>query len=155
MDRLKTFLKYVIWLILFFIFSEFLINVGLNSSYKKMERRDNISQVQITEAQSTLVNGKVKGIITNSQEDYLTGKYIRIDYYSKRDVLVGTKYISIETTENNRTQNFNTYFELQDVTSYEVSIVDNKTETEIELIPKELTKPEIVMLTVVTMLCFI
>lgn len=155
MDRMKTFLKYAIWLILFFIFSEFLINVGLNSSYKDIKRRDNIGQVQITEAKATLVNGKVKGSITTSEEDYLTGKYVRIDYYSKRDILVGTKYILIETTENNKTQDFNTYFELKDVTSYEVSIVDNKTETEINLILEELTRPEIVMLTVITMLCFI
>lgn len=155
MDRVKTLLKYALWVILFFIFSEILINIGLNSSYKKMERRDEISQVEITEAKSTLVNGKVKGIITNSEEDYLTGKYVRIDYYSKRDILVGTKYIEINTTENNRTQDFSTYFELQEVTSYEVSIVDQKEEGEIELIPTELTQPEIVMLTVVTMLCFI
>ena len=152
MDRMKTFFKYAIWLILFFVFSEFLINVGLNSSYKDMETRDCISQVQITEAKSTLVNGKVKGIITNSENDYLTGKYIRLDFYSKRDNLVGTKYIEIETTEIKTTQNFSIYFELQDVTSYEVSIVDHKEEGEIELIPEELTKPEIVMLTVMTML---
>lgn len=152
MDRMKTFFKYAIWLILFFVFSEFLINVGLNSSYKDMKRRDSISQVQITEAKSTLVNGKVKGIITNSENDYLTGKYIRLDFYSKRDNLVGTKYIAIETTEIKTTQNFSIYFELQDVTSYEVSIVDHKEEGEIELIPEELTKPEIVMLTVMTML---
>ena len=155
MDRMKTFFKYAIWLILFFIFSEFLINVGLNSSYKDIKRRDNIEQVVITDAQATLVNGKLKGIITNSEEDYLTGKYIRIDYYSKRDILVGTKYIAIETNENNKTQNFNTYFELQEVTSYEVSIVEQKEQGEIELIPTELTRPEIVMLTVITMLCFI
>ena len=155
MDRMKTFFKYALWVVLFFIFSEFLINVGLNSSYRDMERRDSTSQVQIIEAKSTLVNGKVKGIITNSEEDYLTGKYVRIDYYSKRDILVGTKYIEINTTENNRTQDFSTYFELQEVTSYEVSIVNQKEEGEIELIPTELTRPEIVMLTVVTMLCFI
>ena len=155
MDRMKTFLKYALWVVLFFIFSEFLINIGLNSSYKKMERRDNVSQVQIMEAKSTLVNGKLKGIITNSEEDYLTGKYLRIDYYSKRDILVGTKYIAIETNENNKTQSFNTYFELQEVTSYEVSIVDKKEEGEIELIATELTQPEIVMLTVITILCFI
>ena len=37
MDRMKTFLKYALWGILFFIFSEIIINVGLNSSYKNME----------------------------------------------------------------------------------------------------------------------
>ena len=43
-------------------------NTSIYDSYKKMERRDEISQVEITEAKSTLVNGKVKGIITNSEE---------------------------------------------------------------------------------------
>ncbi len=39
MDRMKTFLKYALWLILFMIFSEILINVGLNSTYKKIESK--------------------------------------------------------------------------------------------------------------------
>lgn len=154
MDRMKTFFKYAMWILLFFILSEFLINVGLNSSYKDMERKDSMSQVQIAEAKSTLVNGKVKGTIANSEEDYLTGKYVRLDFYSKRDVLVGTKYVAIETTENRVAQDFNIYFELQDVTSYEVSIVDHKEEGEIELIPEELTKPEIIVLTAMTLLIF-
>lgn len=124
MDRMKTFLKYIIWIILFFIFSEFLINVGLNSSYKDITRRDNEQAVQITEAQATLVNGKIKGTITNSDDDYLTGKYVKIDFYSKRDNMLGTKYIPIETTEVTRTQEFRAYFELEDVKSYEISIVD-------------------------------
>ena len=40
MDRIKTFLKYALWVIAFAIFSEFIINVGLNSSYKKIERKE-------------------------------------------------------------------------------------------------------------------
>ena len=60
MDRMKTFLKYVIWLVLFFVLSEFLINVGLNSSYKDMQRLDDTKEVEIVEAKSTLVNGKIK-----------------------------------------------------------------------------------------------
>ena len=139
MDRMKTFLKYIIWFVLFFFFSNFIINVGLNSSYKNIERRDSIEQVQIKQAQATLVNGRIKGTIKNSDKDYLTGKYLKID---------------ITTTQNNTTQDFSMYFELKDVTSYEVSIVDHKEEGEIELIPKEMTKPEIIVLTAMTLLIF-
>lgn len=152
MDRLKTFLKYVIWIVLFFILSEFLINVSLNATYQDIRRKDNIEQVQITQAQATLVNGRIKGTITNSEKDYLTGKYVRIDFYSKRDNIVGTKYISIETTEATKTQEFKAYFELNEVTSYEVSIVDEKTVGEIKLITEEWTKAQIFTVTLFTMM---
>ena len=154
MDRMKTFLKYAIWLVLFFFFSNFIINVGLNSSYKDISRRDNTSQVEITQAQATLVNGRMKGTIKSSSDDYLRGKYVKIDFYSERDVLLGKKYIEIGTTQNNMTQDFNIYFELQDVKSYSISIVDEKEEGEIELIPEDLTKPEVIVLTAITLLIF-
>ena len=154
MNRMKTFFKYAMWIVLFFIFSEFLINVGLGASYKDIKRRDEIEQVQITEAQATLVNGKVKGTIKNSEQDYLTGKYVRIDFYSKRDNMVGTKYIPIETTEATTSQEFSIYFELQDVTSYEVSIVDKKEVEEIKFIPQEWSKAEILTATIFTLIFF-
>ena len=154
MSRMKTFLKYVIWIVLFFIFSEFLINVGLNASYKDIKRRDATSQIEISQAQATLVNGKIIGTIKNSEEDYLTGKYVRIDFYSKRDILVGKKYIPITTTEVTTSQDFKVYFELKDVTSYEISIVDKKQEGEIKLITEEWTKTEIIVATILTMLIF-
>lgn len=152
MDRLKTFLIYALLIVLFFIFSEFLINVSLQASYNDITRRDNIEQVQIQEAQATLVNGKIKGTIKNSEQDYLTGKYVKIDLYSKRDNLLGTKYIEINTTEAQNAQDFSMYFELTDVESYNISIVDQKEEGELDLIPDELTKPEIWLLTAMTVL---
>ena len=91
MNRMKTFFKYAIWIILFFVLSEFLINVGLNSSYKDMKRLDDTKEVEIVEAESTLVNGKIKGTIKNSEQDYLTGKYVQIEFYSKRNVMAGRK----------------------------------------------------------------
>ena len=154
MDRLKTFLKYVIWIVLFFIFSEFLINVGLNSSYKDIKRRDETAQVEISQAQATLVNGRMKGPIKNSPDDYLTGKYVRIDFYSKRDVFLGKRYIEINTTEATTEQDFSIYFELEGVTEYEISIVDEKEEGEIDLLPGEWSTQEIVITTILTLLIF-
>lgn len=62
-----TFLKYVLWLIAFFIFSNFLIEVGLNSNYKKIERRDEFSGVSIYQAEATKVNGRIRGFISDSR----------------------------------------------------------------------------------------
>ena len=154
MDRMKTFLKYTLWIVAFYIFSNLMIYLNIETTYQNIGRKDNLPQITIYQAQATKINGRIKGTIKNSDKDYLTGKYLKIDLYSKRNVLVGKKYIDITTTQNNTTQDFSMYFELKDVTSYEVSIVDHKEEGEIELIPKEMTKPEIIVLTAMTLLIF-
>ena len=52
------------------IFSNFIINVGLNSSYKDMQRLDDTKEVEIVEAKSTLVNGKIKGLFKLHKDLY-------------------------------------------------------------------------------------
>lgn len=153
MDRMKTFLKYALWLILFIILSEVLINVGLNSTYKKIERQDNVSQVNVYQAEATLVNGRIRGLITNSQEQNLSGKFVEIAFYSKRDVFLGRKYIQIEQLEPNGTQSFEALFKLKEVAKYKVDIVEQKKDGgEIDLLPEELTMPEIWVATFLTVL---
>lgn len=153
MKRLKTFLIYALIIVGFYFFSEFLITVGLNSSYEDIQRRDNVSQVEIYEAQATLVNGKVKGVIKDSRgNESLTGKYVEIDFYSKRDNVVARKYIPIETTDVKTTQEFSSYFEAEDVTSYSIAIVNEKEYEELNIIPDELKNTDILVLTFLTML---
>ena len=154
MARIKTFFIYALIIIGFYFFSNFIIDVGLNSSYKDIERKDNISQVEITEAKATLVNGKIKGIIKDNEVDKLTGKYVEIDLYSERDNMIGKRYVEINTTEVNREQEFSIYFEAEDVTSYSVAIVDEKQGGELEIIPEEWTKAQIVTATIFTLLIF-
>ena len=155
MDRMKTFLKYAIWVILFFFFSNFIISVGLNSSYKTMTTASDTNmtrEVEITEAESTLVNGKIKGKIKYDEEQDIEGKYLRMDFLSKRDNVVGTKYIPITANKENPVQDFDAFFELQDVTSYKTSIVDKKEVGEIKFIPEEMKRKDIIILTIITML---
>ena len=79
MKRVKTLFMYASWVILFIIFSEFLINVGLNSAYKPIERKDNVSQVNVYQAEATLVNGRIRGLITNSETDNISNKYLEFN----------------------------------------------------------------------------
>ena len=155
MKELKTLFKYVLMIVGFFILTEFLIQVGLNTKYEDIKRIDNISQVNIYQAEATLVNGRIRGIITNTNAEDLSNKYVRIDFYSERNVLLGRKYIEINNLQANESQAFEVFFKLEDVSSYEVIITDHKEpEQEIEFIPKDLTKGEIIVGTVLTFLIF-
>ena len=155
MSRLKTLLMYALWVVLFIIFSEFLINVSLNSSYKPIERKDNISQVNVYQAEATLVNGRIRGLITNSETDNISNKYLEFDFYSERDMYLGKKIININELQPNETQNFEILFKLEDVDYYTVSVLDEKPEgEEIEILPDGWTTGEIVVATVFTLLIF-
>ena len=155
MKRVKTLFMYALWVVLFIIFSDFLINVGLNSSYKPIERRDNVSQVNIYQAEATLVNGSIRGLITNSETDNISNKYLEFDFYSERDVYLGKKIININELQPGETQNFEILFKLQDVDYYTVSVLDERPEgEEIEILPEGWTTGEILLATAVTLLIF-
>lgn len=152
MDRLKTFALYGILIIIFYIFSSFLIEVGINSIYKGIQGKNNIEQIDITNAEATLVNGRISGKLNAEMTKDLYTKYIKIDLYSPRDVLIGTKYIKMkELVMNNNS--FETYFKLQDVKRYEVSLVDeNNNSKNEESFDVRLTGFEIMMGVVIALM---
>ena len=129
MSRLKTFAKYAIWIILFWILSDILIYYGVNSTYKNLKIKNEIpSQVTIKNAEATKVNGRIKGTIANKEDSDMSGKYLKIDLYSDNGNLLATEYEEIGNLRVNEVKNFETYFKMQDVKQYEVNIVDKKTE---------------------------
>lgn len=149
MSRLKTFAKYAIWLILFWILSDILIYYGINSTYKAIPRRSEISnQIAINNAEATKVNGRINGTVTNSEENNISGKYLKIDLYAESGNILGTKYLDIGSLETNQKRNFETYFKIQDVKSYDVSIVDEKVEsaTDVDFMTEDMTQLRVIML---------
>ena len=129
MSRLKTFAKYAIWIILFWILSDILIYYGVNSTYKNLKIKNEIpSQVTIKNAEATKVNGRIKGTIANKEDSDMSGKYLKIDLYSDNGNLLATEYEEIGNLRVNEVKNFETYFKMQDVKQYEVNIVDEKIE---------------------------
>ena len=129
MSRLKTFAKYAIWLILFWILSDILIYYGVNSTYKNLKIKNEIpSQITIKNAEATKVNGRIKGTIANKEDSDMSGKYLKIDLYSDNGNLLATEYEEIGNLRVNEVKSFETYFKMQDVKQYEVNIVDEKIE---------------------------
>lgn len=124
MDTMKRFAKYVILLIIFWIISDILIKIGINSTYKNIQQRSEIpSGVEVIQMQATTVNGRTK--LKVSGED-LTGKFLKIDLYSKTGVNLGTQYIELGTIRENQIKDYETYFKISGVKSYEISVVEEK-----------------------------
>ncbi len=154
MSRIKTFLKYAIWLIAFYIFSNIMIYFNLETTYQNIGRKDNLPQVAIYQAQATKINGRIKGTVYNNSENKITSKYLRVDLYSARDILLGSKYIDVSTMRENETRNIEIYFKVQDVEYYEITFTDEKEEGELPEIIKDLTREEVVWGTFLTFLIF-
>ena len=154
MDRMKTLLKYVLWVILFFIFSNIMINLTLETTYQNIGRKDNLEQINVYQAQATKINGRIKGTIYNNAENKITNNYLRIDLYSERNVFLGSKYIDVASIRDDETRNFEVYFRVQDVEYYEMNFTDEKVEGELPEMLQDLTREEVIWGTFLTFLIF-
>ena len=146
--------KIFLWILMIiglFILSDFLINVGLNSTYKDIQRQDENTSISVYQAQATYVNGRIRGIVKDSKN--IANRYIEVELYSKRNVLMGRRYIDVDNTTEN--QPIEVLFRAKDVEYYKINLVDEKQEgPELEILSKELTRPEILVLTAITFLIF-
>ena len=122
MSTVKRFAKYAIFLILFWILSDILIYVGLNSTYKNMQQVGEIpSGVEVIQMQSTKVNGRMKIKVSDSM---LSGKFLKIDLYSNSGMNLGTQYIELGNIKEKDSKEFETYFKISDTHSYEITVVE-------------------------------
>lgn len=122
MSRMKTFAKYAICLILFWILSDILIYLGINSTYKDIDRRGEIpTGIEVVEMQVTTVNGRTKIKIN---DENLSDKFVKIDLYSSTGVNLGTQYLEIGKVRENEIKEIETYFKISEVKSYEITVVE-------------------------------
>lgn len=155
MDRMKTFLKYILAIVIFFFFSNFLIYMNLETTYQNIGRKDTLEQVTIYQAQATKVNGRIKGTIYNDVNHKINDRYLKIDLYSENGNLLGTKYVDLLGIRENETRELELYFKVQDVDYYEMSFTEEKDEQgELPEMVKDLTKEDILWGTFLTFLIF-
>lgn len=122
MSRMKTFAKYAIWLILFWILSDILIYLGINSTYKDIDKKGEIpTGIEVVGMQATTVNGRTKIKINDAN---LSGKFLKIDLYSSTGVNLGTQYLEIGEVRENQSKEIETYFKISEVKSYEITVVE-------------------------------
>ena len=144
MGTMKTFAKYAIWIILFWIFSDILIYAGINSTYKDINAKGEIPDgIEVVQVQATTVNGRIKLKANNS----LSGKFLKVDLYSSRDNILGTQYIEIGNVSENQTKEIETYFKISEVKSYQISVVDEPGESTVGFMDTAMTALSVLVLT--------
>ena len=88
MDRMKTFGIYALCVILFFIFSNVMIDIAIKATYMSIGAdiiSKNNLEIKLSDARATFVNGYVEGNVTNKGES-VEEAYIEINLYSRRDM---------------------------------------------------------------------
>ena len=135
MGRLKTFRKYILWLLGFMLFSYIITFVGLNATYKNIKTPNDIPEgVNVVMAQSTKVNGRIYGDVTSTNENNLNGKYLKVDIFDRRSNLCGTKYLKLENLEENISKKFAVNFTAENIKYYTIDLLEDKEELEYKII---------------------
>lgn len=131
MSKMKKFLKYVILLLLLYLFSNLIINALFKVNYKEIENYEiNVEEcyVEVTEAKATIRNGYIYGIIKNNKEQTIENKYLKVSMLSKNNNVLGEKYIKLDKIEPQQLTKFEVKFDYDNVTSFKIEFTDTKPE---------------------------
>ena len=129
MDRMKTFFKYFLLVVICYFGSNSLIYAAINNSYQDIaiyqEKTSNGLDMSGIEAKATMVNGYVKGTIKNNSNRTIMKKYIIIELYSDNNVKMGTKYLEVTNLKPGGTVNIDLNFKYSNVSYCVIDTVDN------------------------------
>ena len=131
METMKKFLKYTIWIILFYVLTEGLIYIGTKDKYKNItnfniETKSPI--IEISKFESSYTNGYIEVKTTNNTGEYIKESYLKVDFYNKEGNSLGTKYQELNNFNATESMKVNVYYEYTGVESANFSIVKEKSE---------------------------
>ena len=136
MATVKKIAFYAILIVVFIIFTDCMIKVGLRNTYRTISGKIDVTSPEIimSEVKTTDVNGYAKGNIKNNSDKDIDRIYIKLDLYSKRDVNLGTEYLEINNLKIGKEQEFEIKYRYSNVNHYEITIIDSKTLLKQELL---------------------
>ncbi len=127
MSDLNKDFKIVLLVVAGFLLTGFLIFVGFNVNFKPIElKSETPSQISIEKAEATKVQARVYGYVQNSEINNLNGKFIKVSVLNSKNEDVGTKFLKIENLEKNERKLFKAMFNVKEVKSYSIDIVDSE-----------------------------
>jgi len=131
MSRMKTFFKYLLLVILFYVLSNVMINALLKVSYSDInDYQINVNEVYVvvTEAKASKRNGYIHGIVKNNNSIAVENKYLKITMISKYENVLGEKYVRIDNLEPAQLRKFEVEFDYDNVKKFRIEMTDYKPE---------------------------
>lgn len=127
MKTMKLFKNLFILFIFIFVFVSYMSDAFIMSTYTLISKSEVISEspkIEILEARSTNINGFVIARITNNTGSKIDNQYIKLDFFSKYDNNLGTKYLKINNLEVNESQEFKLDYKYEGVTKIIGTVVE-------------------------------
>ena len=130
MDNLKKISKFIIFFIILYFASNFVCAKLIASKYE--DKRDNIKivsnidgvEINFEEFSAAFSNGKVKGNVVNNTGSNLNGKAIQMDFYSKFNNKIGTKYMELGDIPSGESADFSTQFNYDNINRADVYLIN-------------------------------
>ena len=130
MDRMYTFLLYMLGIIGFIFLSYVLEDALIGSMYKTMQGSTTKSeqlaadiQAEVTDASASNVNGFINFRLKNNSEETADGDFVKIDLYDKQGLHAATKYVEIDDLKSGKTKEYNVKFKGTEISDYKLSLV--------------------------------
>jgi len=127
MDRINTFTKYILMAIGLYLFTSFVVFVGLNLNYKTINCNNQQPEyISIEKAEATSKSGRIYGYVTNFEENNLNGKYIKIEVYNSNNEKDEVQYLKVDDLKDNEKKMFKAFFKTDNATYCNIDIVENE-----------------------------
>lgn len=141
MGRMKTFFRYFLLFVLFYIFSNIMIYLNIRSSMQEIKSSEiefQNPQIIIEEAKASKVNAVIKGKIKKDQT--VQYKYIRVDLLSERGNVLNSRFIDISELEDGKEEEFSIRTNTEDVKGYKLVLTDIKEIKDIDIQMEEISE---------------
>ena len=132
MGRMKTFLMYLLIIVVFFIFSKVLEDGLIKQMYSDMSgtvdnsityaSQDLELNITVTEAKITRRNGYINLTVENDTSTYISEAYVKVDLYSQSGIHAITKYMEISGLSQGESKTYRLRFSGSYINRYEISL---------------------------------
>ena len=156
MDRMKTFLKYLVAFVICYFLVSFLSFCYIRTTYKTIEcvtKTDEIN-IDIEREEATYINGIVRLKATNNTQEKIQDKYIRINFYSEENSNVGSKYIKIDELNEGESIEREIKFNFIGIQKYDITLTDTNLEVEQEDLQSDEDRGFFAITAILVLICF-
>ena len=144
MDKFKKWIRWIVLLILLFLFVSIMSRAIIISMYKPKECKVLFESpnIEILDSKATNANGYIYGCITNTTGEVLENKFIKLDCYSEYDNNKNTGYAQIFRLEPGESQYFVISYRCEGTERAEISMSDTAPEYLLDPIDITLTQTQ-------------
>lgn len=155
MERLKTFFIYFLLIVGLYLFSQLIITMVIQTRCEWIETEVIAKEQVVASSKASGIDGVTNIQVINPFEKETNNRYLKIECYSKNDILQGTKYIQTGTILAKEKKEFEVRFNFERIKKVKVDLVDQIPENISEQDKQSDTQLQgVALLTAVFLLCF-